>query len=260
MADNVILSANGVSAGYNRKDVIKDVSFSVSEGSFLGIIGPNGSGKTTLFRALTAVLPLSSGSAFYKGKDIHGIDVRELAKEVAAMPQIVDMPFSFTVEEFVFLARFAHLGRFDRPKDTDFKAVEDALSLTDTAALRKRNMSELSGGERQRVSLAQSFAQSPRLLFLDEPTAHLDIAHQIAIMDILKKLNEEQAVSVIVILHDLNLAAEYCKKLILLNNGKIFAKGGVDEIITENNVREVYGTEVLKHKNIFYRAFKGNPC
>lgn len=244
-----MLTVSNVSTGYGHKDIIKGVSFSVEKGDFIAVIGPNGAGKTTLFRALTGVLPLSGGDVFYRGQDTRRITSREFARDVSAMPQAVDAPFSFTVEEFVFLARFAHIGRFDRPKENDFNAVNEAFSLTDTGNLRNRSISELSGGERQRVLLAQCFAQKPALLFLDEPTAHLDITHQISIMNILKKLNEEQAVTIIVILHDLNLAAEYCRQLILLDNGKIFRKGEPDEVITNKCIREVYGIDVLIQKN-----------
>jgi iron complex transport system ATP-binding protein len=252
MGNNVskeLLKVSGVSAGYGQKEIIKDVSFSATEGDFIAVIGPNGAGKTTLFRALTSVLPLSKGSVFYRGKDTCKINSREFAREITAMPQIVEAPFSFTVEEFVFLARFAHLGRFDRPTKIDLEALEQALFLTDIAGLRIRRISELSGGERQRVLLAQCLAQSPLLLFLDEPTVHLDIAHEIAIMNIIKKLNKENAVTVIMILHDLNLAAEYCREIMLLNDGRIFRKGVPDDVLTGQNIREVYGVNVLVQKN-----------
>lgn len=244
-----MLQVKNLSCGYGAKEVIKSMSFSVRKGDFLGIIGPNGAGKTTLFRAITGVLSLREGNVLYKGRDISGIPPRERAREIAVMPQILEVPFAFSVEEFVLMGRFPHVGRFGTLKQNDYRVLEKSLELTDTASLRKQRLLELSGGERQRAILAQGFAQEPRLLLLDEPTAHLDIAHKIRILDIVKNLNKEFGLTVIVILHDLNLASEYCKRLLLLDEGAIYKNGSPEEILTYKNIEKVYKTIVVVGKN-----------
>jgi len=251
-----LLDVKEISCGYDSADIIKNVSFSVAKGGFLGIIGPNGAGKTTLFRAVTRSLAIRKGSVLYNGVDISKISTTQLARNMAVIPQVILTPFSFTVEEFVFMARFAHIDRFSAPRGVDYDAVNKAMDLAGIAHLKNRNIRELSGGERQQAYLAQGFAQTPEILLLDEPTAHLDIRHQAAIMDVLKKLNKEQGLTVVVILHDLNLASGYCDDIILLNEGKIYKKGGRDEILNKETIEEVYKTQVIVEKN----PITGKPC
>lgn len=244
-----ILQFQDLSCGYDGSEIIKSISFSVKEGDFLGIIGPNGAGKTTLFRAGTRILIPMKGNIYFKGKDIAGIPPRDFAREVAVIPQLLEIPFSFLVEEFISLGRFPHTGRFEALKDRDHKILEDVLNLTDTYSFRRRKICELSGGERQRVVLAQGFAQEPVLLLLDEPTSHLDIAHQVQILDLLKKLNREKNLTVIIVLHDLNLASSYCNRLILLKEGEIFKDGSPRDVLTYQNIEEVYKTLVVVKEN-----------
>lgn len=244
-----ILRIKNLACGYDTKAIIKDISFSVKEGDFLGIIGPNGAGKTTLFRAITGILPPWSGGIFYKGRRILEISPRNFAREVAVIPQILEIPFAFSVEEFMLMGRFPHVGRFEALKEKDYKILEEALVFTDTFSLRERKIFELSGGERQRVILAQGFVQEPRLLLLDEPTLHLDIAHQVQILDLVKKLNKEKNLTVIIVLHDLNLASSYCDRLILLKEGTIFKEALPQEVLTYQNIEEVYKTIVVVKEN-----------
>ena len=244
-----ILKVKDLSCGYDAQEVIRDISFSAGEGDFLGIIGPNGAGKTTLFRAITGILKPWKGNVLYREKNIHKISPRDFAREVAVIPQILDIPFAFSVEEFVLMGRFSHIGRFEALRKQDHKVLEDALSLTDTLFFRERKICELSGGEKQRVILAQGFAQQPSLLLLDEPTSHLDIAHQVQILDLVKRLNKEKGLTVIVVLHDLNLASSYCNRLILLKDGAIFKEGLPQEVLTYQNIEEVYKTLVVVREN-----------
>lgn len=244
-----ILKINDLSCGYDICEVIKNISFSVREGDFLGIIGPNGAGKTTLFRAITGIVKPQKGDILYNGKDTFKILPRDFAREVAVIPQILEIPFSFLVEDFVLMGRFPHLDRFEALKQLDYEILEDALKLTDTYHLRKRKICDLSGGEKQRVILAQGFTQQPCLLLLDEPTSHLDIAHQVKILNLVKKLNKERGLTVIVVLHDLNLASSYCDKLILLNEGEIFKEGTPQKVLTYQNIEEVYRTVVIVREN-----------
>ncbi|UCD55430.1 MAG: ABC transporter ATP-binding protein [Candidatus Omnitrophota bacterium] len=244
-----ILKVENLSCGYNRRDIIRGISFSVKEGGFLGIIGPNGAGKTTLFRAITGILRPRKGKILYCGNDISGISPQNFAREVAVIPQILEVPFAFSVEEFVLMGRFPHTGRFEALNKRDYKILEEALNLTETSSFRGRKILELSGGERQRAVLAQGFAQEPRLLLLDEPTSHLDIAHQVQVLDLLKRLNKEKNLTVIIVLHDLNLASSYCDRLILLKEGDIFKDGSPQDVLTYQNIERVYNTVVVVRKN-----------
>ncbi|MDP8292217.1 MAG: ABC transporter ATP-binding protein [Candidatus Orphnella occulta] len=244
-----MLKVKNLICGYDKRKVIRDISFSIEKGDFIGIIGPNGAGKTTLFRAISNILKPWNGSILYKDKDISKILPRDFACEVAVIPQILEIPFAFSVEEFVSMGRFTHLGRFQTWKEGDSRILEDVLRVTFTSSLRKRKMFELSGGERQMVILAQGFAQEPVLLLLDEPTSHLDIFHQVQILDLIKNLNREKELTVVVVLHDLNLASSYCDKIILLDEGKIFREGSPQEVLTYQNIEKVYKTIVVVKEN-----------
>lgn len=244
-----LLRVDDLICGYGDVKVLKGVSFSVKRGSFLGIVGPNGAGKTTLFRTITRILKPWRGKIFYCGQELNRISSRDLAKEVAVLPQILEIPFSFSVEQFVSMGRFPHLRRFERLKRHDLEVIENAMVLSDVLPFRERRISELSGGERQRAILAQAFAQEPRFLLLDEPTAHLDIGHQVEILDLIRRLNREGDLTVIMVLHDLNLASEYCDRLILLKEGEIFKEGGPQEVLTFENIEKVYNTVVIVKEN-----------
>ena len=244
-----MLNIKDLLCGYDVREVIKNISFSVKKGDFLGIIGPNGAGKTTLFRTITRILKPWKGNISYKDKETSRISPRDFAREVAVIPQILEVPFAFSVEEFVLMGRFPHTGRFEALRQRDYRVLEDVLNLTDIFSFRKRKISELSGGERQRVILAQGLAQEPQLLLLDEPTSHLDIAHQVQILDLIRKLNKEKNLTVIVVLHDLNLASSYCDRLILLKEGIIFKEGSPQDVLTYQNIEEVYKTVVIVKEN-----------
>jgi iron complex transport system ATP-binding protein len=244
-----MLRVDDLICGYGDARVLKEVSFCVKKGSLLGIVGPNGAGKTTLFRAITRILKPWKGEIFYCGKDLKRISRRDLAREVAVLPQILDISFSFSVEQFISMGRFPHLRKFQRQSRYDVEVIEKAMALCDVLAFRERRISELSGGERQRAILAQGFAQEPRLLLLDEPTTHLDIGHQVEILDLIRRLNREGDLTVIMVLHDLNLSSEYCDRLILLKEGSIFKEGTPQEVLTFENIEKVYNTVVIVKEN-----------
>lgn len=244
-----LLKAENISCGYGKNTVINNMSFSAGKGEFLGIIGPNGAGKTTLFRAITRILPLLSGKITYKEQKIEKISVSDFAREVAVVPQLLEVSFAFTVEEFILMGRFPYTGRFGVLKKRDYEVLEEVLHLTDMTAFRKRRIFELSGGERQRAVLAQGLAQEPSLLLMDEPTAHLDIGHQVKTLDVVARLNREKNLTVIAVLHDLNLAGSYCRQLLLLKEGNIFKMGSPQEVLTYANIEEVYNTVVLVKEN-----------
>lgn len=244
-----LLELKSLSCGYDGTEVIKGISFQIKEKDFLGIIGPNGAGKTTLFRAMTRVLKPHKGTVHYRGRNLAAVPIREIAKGIAVLPQILESSFSFTIEEFVLMGRFPHLGRLERLTKSDWHIVNDSMTLCGILPLRDRTISELSGGERQRALIAQALTQQPRLLLLDEPTTHLDIGHQVEILDLLKKLNLEEGLTVAMILHDLNLASEYCDRLILLSNGEIFTTGSPEEVLTYQVIEKVYNTLVVVNQN-----------
>jgi iron complex transport system ATP-binding protein len=244
-----LLEIKNISFGYHNTEILQNVSFSVQKGDFLGIVGPNGAGKTTLFKLISKLLKPWQGNIIYEGKNLENIPLEKLAKKTAVIPQILETPFSFTVEEFVLMGRFPHLKKFQSIQKEDLQITEQSLKLADVYHLKSHKLSQLSGGERQRVILAQGFAQTPRLLLLDEPTAHLDITHQTRILDLLKRLNKEQGLTVIVVLHDLNLASEYCNRVILLKEGRLFQEGQPQDIFTYANIEKVYNTVVVVEKN-----------
>jgi len=245
----VLLKINNVSAGYYKEDVIKDISLDINDGDFMGLLGPNGSGKTTLLRLATRVLHPKKGEIRFKEKNIFGMDLKEFCRNVAFVSQEVSGDFSFSVMEIVLMGRIPHLKRLQFETKTDLKIAEDALSLTDSLHLKEKMLDELSAGERQRIIIARALAQEPILLFLDEPTSHLDIGHQIQILDLLKKLNRQNNLTVVTVLHDLNLASTYCNRIALLDNGTIFKEGNPEDVLTYQNIEAVYKTIVLVQEN-----------
>jgi iron complex transport system ATP-binding protein len=243
-----LLEVKNLSCGYDGAAVIKGISFSVGEGEFLGIIGPNGAGKTTLLKAVTKTLKPYSGEVYFRGSDISTLPAAALARYVAVLPQLLDIPFSFTVEELVAMGRFPHVKRMERLKTRDLDIIKNAMEQAEVSHLAKRKANQLSGGEQQRALFAQALAQEPALLFLDEPVSHLDIKHQVEILDLLRKLNRNK-LTVVAILHDLNLASEYCKRLLLLDNGAINSSGAPNEVLTYQTIEEVYKTVVIVKEN-----------
>lgn len=255
MTEIPLLQASGIVAGYGEKMILKGIDLVLPAGEFLGIIGPNGSGKSTLIKALTGVIPLKQGKVLFAGRPLRDYAPHERARCIAVVPQPSVPLFSFTVREMVEMGRHPHIGRFAAAGETDLHAVEEALALTDISHLQQRTVDQISAGELQRVIIARALAQRPRLLLLDEPTAHLDIGHQMDIFALLVRLSTEQGLAILCISHDLNLAAEYCQRLILLSMGQIAAMGTPSEVVTEEHLHEVYGT--LVHVNA--SPYSGQP-
>ncbi|MFC1594537.1 ABC transporter ATP-binding protein [Candidatus Omnitrophota bacterium] len=237
--------------GYGIQPILKDLSCEITRGEFLGIIGPNGSGKSTLLRLLSRVLTPYQGRILFENKDIAHIPLKELCKRIAFVGQDTVINFSFSVEEIVLMGRIPHLKRLQLETKRDFTIARDALSLTDSLQFKDKGIDQLSAGERQRVLIAKALAQEPIVLFLDEPTSHLDIGHQIQILDLLRRLNRQKNLTIVVVFHDLNLASEYCNRLILLNDGTIFKDGSPDEVLTYQHIEAVYKTVVVVNKSPF---------
>ena len=241
-------STKGSSAG-DSGFFIRDINLRVASGEIVGIIGPNGSGKTTLLRAATRVLKPMSGVIFLEGENIRRMKTSVLARKVAVVSQSAESGF-MTVEEFVLLGRIPYYGKF-RFLETknDLKIARDAMALTDSLKLKDQLMNRISGGERQLALIARALAQEPKLLLLDEPTTYLDIAHQVSILDLIRRLNKNFGLTVVMVLHDLNLAGEYCHRLALFNNGKIHKSGLPEEVLDYRIIEEVYKTVVVVEKN-----------
>lgn len=245
----MLLEVKNLTCGYGSRAVLREINFQMEGGELLGIIGPNGSGKTTLLRAITRVIKPIKGQIFFEGKDIREISHKELAREIAVVSQDPEMGW-IGVEEYVLLGRIPHFGELQfLEKKEDFEIARKWMDLTDTFRLRGRLLGELSGGERQLVHLARALTQEPRLLLLDEPTAHLDITHQVAILDLIRRLNREFGLTVVMVLHDLNLASEYCERLIIIHEGQIKCDGRPEEVLSYSLIEEVYSTLVVVGRN-----------
>ena len=238
-----------VNVSLNSARILNGISFEIRAGEFLGIIGPNGSGKSTLLRTMAGVLTPLSGSVRLDGSEVARIHGRQLARRLAIVPQDNPIAFDFTVQEIVLMGRSPHLRRFEIEKGRDAEIAVDALRRTNLLHLADRSIGTLSGGERQRAMIARALAQQTDILFLDEPTAHLDINYQVEILDLARRENAENGKTVVVVLHDLNLAAEFCDRLIMLSEGSVFAAGSPEEVITRENVQQVYGTSVWVRKH-----------
>ncbi|MFA5863576.1 MAG: heme ABC transporter ATP-binding protein [Phycisphaerae bacterium] len=244
-----MLYIENIHAGYGPKEVVHGVTVQVREGQFLGLIGPNGSGKSTLLRVAGGVLPFSRGSVTLNGDDIRKIPKRSLARTLAVLPQNFNVDFPFTVREIVAMGRFPYIAFLGRETAHDLQIIAQAMELADVTELADRVITELSGGERQRAYIAMCLAQEPSILLLDEPTSHLDITHQISILDLIRSLNRRQGLTVMAVFHDLNLAAEYCDNLLVLNQGKMDAVGPAQDILTAPRIAKIYQTTVYIEKN-----------
>ncbi len=239
----IMVRTEGLDVSYGDTRVLEAVSLAVQEGSFIGILGPNGCGKTTLMRALSRIIEPAAGTVMVDGREIGEYSIRGLATIMGAVPQETAVTFDFTVEEIVQMGRHPHLGRLSSMGEEDYVICRHAMEITNTAYLADRLITEISGGERQRVLIARALAQKPRVLLLDEPTSHLDISHQIEILSIIRGLVPQ--VTVIGVFHDINLAAYFCDTIILMEQARIAAVGTPAAVITDQNIREVFGVEMI---------------
>ena len=224
------------------------LSMTVEPGEILGVIGPNSAGKTTLIRLLTRVLRPSGGEIFLAGRPLASLSGAVLARDVAVVPQDLPHAFPFTVEQLVLMGRYPHdPGRYFE-SETDRAIARAAMEATGVLDLATVPLDELSGGERQRAVLARALAQEPRLLVLDEPTAHLDLRYQAECVGLLRRVNRERAITVILVAHDLNLAAEISDRLLLLAGGQVVRLGPPEQVLDEELLRDVYGCDVIVDK------------
>ncbi len=246
---DTIFKINNINGGYHKEAIINGVSLEINRGDFIGIIGPNGCGKTTLLRLMSRILVPQKGFITLEGSDICRMDLKEFCQKVAFVAQDTAINFSFSTFEIVLMGRIPHLGRLQAETKKDIAIAQNALIMTDSLYLKEKNIDEMSSGERQRVIIAKALAQEPVLLFLDEPTSHLDIGHQIQILDLLRKLNRRNNLTIVTVLHDLNLASEYCNRIVLINEGRVFKEGTPSDVLTYENIEAVYKTVVVVNNN-----------
>jgi iron complex transport system ATP-binding protein len=246
-----MLRADRVSFAYRTSapPVVDDVSLAIAPGDLVGILGPNGSGKTTLLKMLSGTLTPAVGVIQFERRPLSRWSRRELARRIALVPQETHAPFDFTVLDIVLMGRFPHLGTFALEGPADLAIARRALASTGTSAFEARPFATLSGGEKQRVVIASALAQSPELLLLDEPTASLDLGHQLDVQLLLAALNRDDRVTMVLSTHDLNLAAALCRHLILLRDGRVIAQGPTEAVLTPETVRALYGVDADVHRH-----------
>lgn len=237
------LVAHDVHLAYDRRTVVHGVDFAVPAGEVTAIVGANGCGKSTLLRGLARIMRPTGGRVELDGTDLRRVRPRDLAARVGLLPQQPTAPDGITVADLVGRGRHPHQGAFRRWSADDTEAVTQALALTQTHELAGRRVDELSGGQRQRVWVAMMLAQDPGIMLLDEPTTYLDIAHQVELLDLLAELNAERGTTVVMVLHDLNLAARYAHHLVVMKQGRVLRCGAPADVLDSDCVREAFGLE-----------------
>jgi len=246
-----ILELEKVGFQYGEKRVLQDVTLAVDRGEFFGILGPNGSGKTTLLRLIAGIRSPREGEIRLKGAAPGRMRRKDVAKIVAVVPQESLWIFPVTVEEVVLMGRAPHMGRLAFESQRDLAVARSAMEATNILFLAGRLMETLSGGERQRVLIARALAQEPEVILLDEPTSSLDVAHQIRTFDLIRSLSRDAGLTVVSVTHDMNLASLYCDRIALLRMGRLHSLGRPAEVLTESNLREVYGVNVVVDRQPF---------
>jgi iron complex transport system ATP-binding protein len=234
---------------YRETPVFTDLSFAVHAGDFFIIIGPNGSGKTTLLKTIAGILSHKAGQINIMGRSIMDYSRKELSSKIAFVPQTIPDDFPFTVTELVLMGRAPYLGMLGVEGEKDYEIAGQAIEFTGVDHLAHRKITELSGGERQRVFIARAICQDPQIMLLDEPTASLDLAHQVRIMGLMKKLKQERGITVVMVSHDINLAAMYGDRLLLIKNGRIVSLGSPEEVLTVETLEKAYECNLLIDEN-----------
>jgi iron complex transport system ATP-binding protein len=239
------IDVQNISHAYGDLPVLNNITFSVSKGDFFIIIGPNGSGKTTLMKVLSGILKPQNGQLEIIGRSIDNYTRKNLAQTVAFVPQTIPVDFPFTVTEIVLMGRSPYLGMLGLEQEIDLEIAQQAITFTGIEHLAHRKLDQLSGGEQQRVFIARAICQQPQVILLDEPTSSLDLAHQVRLMDLMERLKTDKGVTIVMVSHDVNLAAMYGNRLLLLNQGQIMRLGTPEEVLTFQTLEETYGCKLL---------------
>lgn len=240
---NPAIRTENLTFAYKDKPVLDRVSLSVEQGEMVGILGPNGSGKTTLLKIFSAVLT-GRGEVKVNGRRIETYGKRELSRLFATVPQESQVLFPYTVAEIVLMGRAGYHSPLTLEGERDIEVARASMELTDCLSFAGRYLHELSGGEKQRVIIARALTQEPEILLLDEPSAFLDLKHQVQIFELMRRLNRERGLTIVAALHDLNLAALFFPRLVLLRDGKVYCDGSPENVLTEETIAEIYGIKV----------------
>ena len=244
-----MLKIKDLISGYPGSFMLDRINVDIPQGVFAGIIGPNGSGKTTLFKTITGDLKIKSGKIFLNGSDTSLMPAKERAQKMAIVTQTIDAA-DVPVEDYVLMGRLPYKQPFQLfDKKEDIEIAQKYMHLTGVDKYKNKLMNQLSGGEQQMAAIARALTQEPELLLLDEPTSHLDISHQVQILNLLQQLNEEYGLTILMIIHDLNLAGEYCSNLVMLNKGSVHISGTPEEVLNYKDIEDVYETVVITQKN-----------
>lgn len=240
-----MLRTKDLNFSYNQNDgnnrfSLRDINIEISKGDFTGVFGPNGCGKSTLLKLLSGALNPNSGQVFLHDKNIKNINRKEIARQIAFVPQSTPSIFAYTVYEIVAMGRTPHFGVFGFEGENDRAIINESLEILELDLIADKCINEVSGGEAQRAYIARALAQKPDILLLDEPNAHLDLKHQVIIHNLLQRLNEEQNITIISVSHDLNLSANFCKSAILLNEGMLYCSGNIPDVLTEANIKKIF--------------------
>ncbi len=244
-----LIDIKNVSLHYGTRSVVKNVSVAVEQGEFFVIIGPNGAGKTSLLKALSGLHPLTEGDIQIRQRPLEDYSRKELARTLALVPQQINADFPFTVAETVLMGRYPHLGLLAVEGKQDLMLAAQAMECTEVSHLAGRRLGQLSGGERQRVIIARAICQQSKILLLDEPTASLDPAHQLRIMDLMERLRQQEQLTIVMVSHDLNLASSYADRLLLLKDGEVEKIGTPRQVLTQERLSKSYGCTLLVDEN-----------
>lgn len=239
-SESFILAANRLQVSYGKRAVIADLSLAIEQGTITVLVGPNGSGKSTLLKTLARLLSPTKGVVYLNGADINRLPTASVARQLAILPQTPNAPANLTVGELVEQGRFPHAGSLGMLRRQDHEAISEALALTGMTEFVHRPLDSLSGGERQRAWIALALAQATPILLLDEPTTFLDIGHQLEVLDLVRFLNRDRTMTIILVLHDLNQAARYADRMVVLNRGQIVADGTPKDVLTAELLAEIF--------------------
>lgn len=249
-----MLRFENVVTGYGSTMVIDGFTASIEKGEFVGLIGSNGTGKSTLLNCVSGILPILQGRILVEGDNNAKLTHKERAKRIAVVPQSFNIDYDFYAEDIVMMGRNPYMSFRERESREDWDIVDEAMKMTKTDVFKGKLFNELSGGEKQRVIIARAIAQQTDIILLDEPTSALDLQHQIEVMELIERLNKDHDRTVLAVLHDLNLAARYCKRLIMMNKGKVIADGKPEEVLNQQNLHKIYDMQMIVRNNpIFER-------
>lgn len=253
------IKINNLNFSYGKNIILDDISLTIPKGSFISIIGPNGSGKSTLLKNIAKNLEPNSGEIWIESLNLLQMPIGDLAKKMAVVPQTFQVDFPFSALDTVLMGRTPFLKRFQTEGEKDYAMAKWAMELTNTWHLKDRSVTEVSGGELQRIVIARALTQEPKIILLDEPTAHLDIQHQMELLELLQSLNKTTGLTVVTVLHDLNQASQFSEEIIMMKEGKIFATGKTSEVLNVDNIRTVYEMDVLLAENPLNQKFNIIP-